>query len=169
MLTRQDFNSLINNIQNLYHRLSLYLFHIRQQSNYAASTKKPHDIHKLLSSQINQLIKNSATKTSESKTPKENIKHHDYSASTEIYTQGKHYKFKTKTSDVNPAIKEQLTQHTRQHIHAAIRNARQGKKTEAKLYVDLANNALKEVAHYMSEDEYLKFTATIDLELSKIK
>ncbi len=168
MLARQDFNSLIHSIQTLYHKLSLYLFNIRKQSGYSVTTKKPHDIKKNISKKINLLVKKSKNKTSNLPAEKDSVMSKQF-ASTGIDTHVAHSKFKKEISEINPAIKEQLSKSTWSHIHAAIRNARQGKKTEARLYGELANNALKEAAHYMSEDEYLEFTTSIDLELSKLK
>jgi methyl coenzyme M reductase subunit C-like uncharacterized protein (methanogenesis marker protein 7) len=183
MLARQDFNSLIHNIQDLYHKLSLYLFNIRKQSGYSVANKKPHDINKVISKHINLLVKESKKKSlNQSTAPpvskdyvvtqhvNNNVnKNQEHIVSTGIDTHVDHYKFKKESSDINPAIKEQLSKNTWLHIHAAIRNARQGKQTEARLYGELANNALKEAAHYMSEDEYLEFTSSIDNELNKLK
>ncbi|MBT8134939.1 MAG: hypothetical protein KJO03_10550 [Gammaproteobacteria bacterium] len=57
-----------------------------------------------------------------------------------------------KTSD--PYMGEKLKESTWSHIHAAQLHARQGNINNAKLHAGIANNALKEAAHYMSEDDY---------------
>ena len=40
------------------------------------------------------------------------------------------------------------------HTHAATLNARQGNVSNAKLHAQIANDALKEAAHYMNEKDY---------------
>lgn len=57
-----------------------------------------------------------------------------------------------KTGD--PYMGEKLKESTWSHIHAAQLQARQGNIDIAKLHAGIANDALKEASHYMSEDDY---------------
>ncbi len=57
-----------------------------------------------------------------------------------------------KTSD--PYMGEKLKESTWSHIHAAQLQARQGNINNAKLHAGIANDALKEAAHYMNEDDH---------------
>ena len=54
----------------------------------------------------------------------------------------------------NPYMGEKLKESTWSHLHAAQLHARQGNIDNAKLHAGIANDALKEAAHYMSEDDY---------------
>lgn len=47
-----------------------------------------------------------------------------------------------------------LTKSTWDHIHAALRLARQGDERSARLHSDIANNAIREAGHYLPEDDY---------------
>jgi len=49
---------------------------------------------------------------------------------------------------------EKLKQSTLTHMHTAMLQARQGNAANAKLHADIANNALHEAAHYLSEEDY---------------
>jgi len=57
-----------------------------------------------------------------------------------------------KTSD--PYLGDKLKDSTWSHIHAAQLQARQGNTINAKLHAGIANDALKEAAHYMSDKDY---------------
>jgi hypothetical protein len=49
---------------------------------------------------------------------------------------------------------DKLKDSTWSHIHSALLHARQGETSSAKLHADIANEALKEAAHYMSEEDH---------------
>ena len=57
-----------------------------------------------------------------------------------------------KTND--PYLGDKLKDSTWSHIHAAQLHARQGNIINAKLHAGIANDALKEAAHYMSDKDY---------------
>ena len=57
-----------------------------------------------------------------------------------------------KTTD--PYLADKLKDSTWSHIHAAQLQARQGNTINAKLHAGIANDALKEAAHYMSDKDY---------------
>ena len=54
----------------------------------------------------------------------------------------------------NQYMGEKLKDSIWSHTHAAMLHARQGNVSNAKLHAQIANDALKEVAHYMSEKDY---------------
>ena len=57
-----------------------------------------------------------------------------------------------KTSD--PSMGGKLKDSTWTHLHAATLHARQGDTVNAKLHAGIANDALKEAANYLTEDDY---------------
>ena len=61
--------------------------------------------------------------------------------------------FKSKITP-DPYMGEKLKDSTWSHIHTALLHARQGEAYNAKLHADIANEALKEAAHYMSEEDH---------------
>jgi hypothetical protein len=54
----------------------------------------------------------------------------------------------------DPYMGDKLKDSTWSHIHTALLHARQGEANTAKLHADIANEALKEAAHYMSEEDH---------------
>ena len=52
---------------------------------------------------------------------------------------------------------EKLKHSTWSHIHTATLQARQGSLKNAKMNATIANDAFKEAAHYMSEEDYKAF------------
>ena len=56
---------------------------------------------------------------------------------------------------------ERLKSSTWSHLHLASMEARRGDAVAAKVHADIANQALKEAAHYMSDDEYKKFSGEV--------
>jgi len=71
----------------------------------------------------------------------------------------KYFKARTKGDEFHPPIREKLEHSVWEHIHSTIRCARQGDKTNAKMHLNIATAACKELAHYMDEDEYRAFVA----------
>lgn len=68
-------------------------------------------------------------------------------------------------SELAPRISDKLKESAWEHTHTAIRLARLGDFTTAKLHAGLANNAIKELAHYLPETEYAEFKNIIKTEL----
>ena len=61
----------------------------------------------------------------------------------------------------NQYMGEKLKDSTWSHIHTALLHARQGDVSNAKLHADIANGALKEAAHYMTEEDYNVFCGEV--------
>ena len=54
----------------------------------------------------------------------------------------------------DPYLGKKLKDSTWSHIHTALLHTRQGDISNAKLHADIASEALKEAAHYMSEEDH---------------
>ncbi|MFW2374768.1 MAG: hypothetical protein ACN4GM_16715 [Gammaproteobacteria bacterium] len=72
-------------------------------------------------------------------------------------------------NEMQPQISEKLKDSAWSHLHTALRHARQGELVTANLHADIACNALKEVAHYISDEEYTELSAEVDKVLEQIK
>jgi len=66
-------------------------------------------------------------------------------------------------------VADKLISSTWDHFHAAIREARQGKAKTAKMHVDVANYAMKEVAHFLPEEEYQNFYSDVKVEVKELR
>ena len=79
----------------------------------------------------------------------------------------KHFK-EIHNSELHPGISEKLTESIWEHIHASIRSARQGNASTAKMHADVANNAYKELAHYLNDEEYNELARKIEEEFDSL-
>ena len=71
-------------------------------------------------------------------------------------------------SDFHQGIAEKLKNAIWEHIHAAIRHAKRGDAAVAKMHADIANNAYKELAHYVSTEAYNEFALEIKDQLDAL-
>lgn len=74
----------------------------------------------------------------------------------------------SKTSD-SGHLGEKLKASAWDHIHTSLRYVRQGKADLAKMYADLANEALQQASHHMTDDEYIVMKTSILEELQKLR
>ena len=76
-----------------------------------------------------------------------------------------YYDKKKSYTESKPHICNTLINSAWEHTHATIRNAHRGDIAAAKLHADLANSALKQAAHYLSDEEYKEIKTAILSEL----
>ncbi len=74
----------------------------------------------------------------------------------------KHLKEQSLSSVSYPLIGEKLVASTWEHIHSALRHARQGNVIVAKLNADIAGSALEEAAHFLNDEEYANLMFQIE-------
>ena len=80
----------------------------------------------------------------------------------------KYFKAYHNYSELHPSIAEKLEHSTWEHLHASIRHARQGEQRLAQMHADIANNAYKELAHYVSNEAHAEFTKEIQGQLGTL-
>lgn len=80
----------------------------------------------------------------------------------------KYFKARVRGAGLNPGIEEKLKHSVWDHIHAALRCARQANKQNAKMHIDIANCACRELAHYLSKEPYYVFIANIEKHLAEL-
>ncbi len=80
----------------------------------------------------------------------------------------KYFKARSNGAELHPGIEARLEQSTLEHIQAAIRCARCADSSHAKMHAGIASSACKELAHYMPEDQYLKFVGEIAKHLDEL-
>ncbi len=81
----------------------------------------------------------------------------------------RYFKTRKKGTELHPGIEEKLKSSVWDHINASIQCAFRGDSRNAKMHVDIANYALKEIAHYMPEEKYLVLTEKINKRLDALK
>ena len=80
-----------------------------------------------------------------------------------------HFEAGRNGSELAPGLSGTLQKRTWEHIHAALRLARQGDARAAKLHADLANSAFAEAAHYMSNEDIAGFAAEVKHKLEELR
>lgn len=71
-------------------------------------------------------------------------------------------------TEFHPGIAEKLQHSFWEHIHTAIRQARLGNARVAKIHADIANNAYKELTHYVSSETHAKFALELEEHLGEL-
>jgi len=79
-----------------------------------------------------------------------------------------YFKRRSMESTLTPGIDEKLKHSIWQHIHHALRLAREKKNKDASMHADIAYYACKELAHYLPEQEYYEFINEIKDELKHL-
>jgi len=79
-----------------------------------------------------------------------------------------YFKKRTNGAELHPDIKEKLEQSIWEHLHAAIRYARQHEKANAKMHANIACCACNELAHYLQKEQYKAFVNDIEKHLTTL-
>jgi len=169
MIKKHGINRLLRDLQELYYKLSVLdllkrmsLYHRNTSTNEAPdiSTSLTKHLDKLTPiSKSNRAGAASTTETMSSIRPirSDNAKQpsrqprgiikvvNDFIRPKKIFT-------RIKPSD--QYMGEKFKDSTWSHIHTAMLHARQGNVINAKLHAGIANDALKQAAHYLSEEDY---------------
>ena len=70
---------------------------------------------------------------------------------------------------VSREMSGELKKRTWEHIHSALRSARQGDAKVARLHADLANSAFGEAVHYLSGEDTAAFVTEIKQKLDEVR
>ena len=182
MLSNHQIQELFDAIYQLYSNITLKILHHRIQKHHERKhTDSSHDITKHLTKHVHHLANKHQETTSKVTWKKstfiiKNIQH---------ITTLDDYENPNKTNIINPlsdylknkkyidsshsGVAGILISSTWDHFHAAIREARQGKIKTAKMHVDIANYAMKEVEHFLPEEEYQNFYSDIKVEINELR
>jgi len=177
---KYDINRLIHALHGLYLKISAFnlLKRINCYRNNTCSTLNS-DISNPLEKHINKLAEESKQGIASS-----NI---TIRSSTEVESQEtkknkkpltrlkkilggltRYFKMSARKIESNQYMSDRLKASTWDHIHTALMQARNGGVTTARLHADIANQALKEAGHYMSEENYKEFFNEVKAELNKL-
>ncbi|MDH5473332.1 MAG: hypothetical protein OEY61_10790 [Gammaproteobacteria bacterium] len=178
MKISHDTNKLLGSLRELLHKVSGYglLKRINRYHSRTASNRHV-DISSSLAKHIEQLVadyKPAEHLPSDYVAPVSEMSNHSHirsisSLSHQLSPTGhdqdglaNHLKMSTQHEESDLYIGDRLKASTLSHIHAATLQARQGDAEKAKIHADIANQAIKEVAHYLSEEEYKVFCDEVD-------
>lgn len=185
MTPEREINALLKTLQRLYARITSLVLHKRMDSyREEAGNVADHDLTTLLSDHIDSLAapgpatsgktqhRESARKVpsaTEDLSPGGHHSGHQVSiVSRTVNGLGRYFKSSRTEPVLDPELSKKLKESTWNHIHTALRLARQGEAGTARLHLDIASQALKEAAHYMSREEHIAFTVEVEEKLGDI-
>jgi hypothetical protein len=185
MTPEREINALLHALQRLYARITS-LFLNKRMSSYReeAGSVADHDLATLLSDHIDRLAARGSANSGETQrqvseqkvqtatqkpSPVRPPSDHQVSiVSGTLNGLGRYFKSYPTETVLDPELSEKLKKSAWNHIHTALRLARQGEARTAKLHLDIASQALKEAAHYMSREEHIAFTVEVEEKLGEI-
>ncbi|MEN8764205.1 MAG: hypothetical protein ABF290_17475 [Thiogranum sp.] len=185
MTPEREINALLHALQKLYARITSLVLHKRMDSyREEADSVADHDLASLLSDHIDRLAaprpENSGEqqhRVSEQKvqtvtqnsTPGRPHADHQVSIVGRTFSGlGRYLKSSRTETVLDPELSKKLKMSAWHHIHTALRLARQGEAETAKLHLDIASQALKEAAHYMSREEHIALIVEVEEKLGEI-
>lgn len=170
---------LMSDLKNLYGKLSALLTGIRMRSYHVLTdSKNSFDITSVLNKQVDEYVAqhqpekrlnsiqadkeepgNVATIKSEAKLNNDMLQ--SQSSGTESAF-AKHLKHRESSSVSQPRMGDNLKASAWEHIHKAIRFAKQGEVENAKLHTNIAGQALEEAGHYLNDKDYADLVFEIE-------
>lgn len=180
---KHESSKLISALRNLYFRVS-ELELIRRTSVYQnrASADMVSDISTLLASHLDKIANESQkTKGVVSSISEKPVKNNTQSQQVkksqtqveqdikELDGLAKHYKESAAKNEQTNYLGEKLKSSTWSHLQSALMHARLGDGVVAKLHADIADQSLKEAAHYMDIDDYKMLTKEITSAIQDLK
>jgi len=172
MITKNEINRLLQTLHELYYKLCdrdlrkrMSSYHRDTSSNDAPdiSTSVINNFDKLTpaSKPSNAAVTSSATDRSSNKPAKTSSATQPKWLNKVVSSFNRPKKIFASKIAPNQKMGEKLKDSTWSHIHTALLHARQGDLSNAKLHADIANGALKEAAHYMTEEDYKVFCGEV--------
>jgi hypothetical protein len=185
MIAERKINALLHALQKLYARITSLVLHQRMRSyREEAGNVSEHDLATLLSDHIDRLAapgspnsgkiqpqvsERKAQTATQNPSPRRPHSGHQSSILSRTFNElGRYFKSSRTQPVLDPELSKKLQTSAWNHIHTALRLARQGEARTAKLHLDIASQALKEAAHYMSREEHLAFTVEVEEKLGEI-
>lgn len=181
-----SYRALIKGLENLYSKIALHVLDKRINSYHSQASdgkRKHHDgikapMMNFIESTVAQAVKSnySAQNDEHADTEINSPPHHPRTQHTghhelsreRIDELSKYFKERNKGADLHPPIREKLEHSVWEHIHATIRRARQGDERNAKMHLNIATTACKELAHYMNDEEYQAFVSEAESYMDKL-
>ena len=179
-MSKSYYRRLIEGLEQLYTKVSLIVLHNRVSSYHARPSEAKRKHPDGIKTPLSQFIESTVAQATSSNHTNQNYQHlaeerkpqpqpHHSSESQcpplsreRIDELSKYFKQRNKGGDLHPPIKEQLEHSVWEHIHATVRCAKQGDKNNARMHLNIAHSACKELGHYMDEEEYQAFVKSAE-------
>ena len=171
MNNKHENDTLLKTLKELYNQLGALMAKIRFRSYHSLiKSDNTFNITSILNEQVEKLGYESVITASSEKTDEKIIQQPDDSVGeSEVKDQSvmkhknisdvesdfaKHLKLSKSSAVSQPHIGDKLKESAWDHIHSAIRFAKQGQVDKAKVHADIAGHAIEEAGHYINHEEY---------------
>ncbi|MCK5002854.1 MAG: hypothetical protein KAJ92_01915 [Gammaproteobacteria bacterium] len=178
-----SYRVLIRGLEKLYFKVSLIVLHQRMDgyhkkinhngNPYDQDIKTP--LMEFIETTVEYAIKtnnNDHTKTEgtpQSIQPMPPLQQHYEINPQHVGELSRYFKTRSNGGEMHPPIKDKLEHSVWEHIHATTRCARQGDERNAKLHLNIASSACRELAHYMSDNEHQAFADEVGCYMALLK
>ena len=183
------YNAIIGEIRKLYNKVSLVLLHKRigDYHQYADSNEggSIDDVKSTLLEYVDDIASHTkpAPKVEFSvdsiiaKQPVANTNHYEKHSEEKHYIidhkytkdLSRYFKSRRNAYELDSGIKGKLEHSVWEHINASIQSAHKGDRRSAKMHIDIAITAFKEVEHYMTEECFSDFSIKVNERLELLK
>jgi len=174
----QDYTNLIEQLKKLYFKVSYILlkYRLKYYRDDTINTTQ-YSIEKNIIDKVNKIQfnnkKNDYVLTKKNSITKSEIANYIYNDKKKnvlierhiLSRLSNHLSSKNNANETNPAIRDKLEKSIWEHIHKAIRYARENNNAYARVNADIANNALKVIANYMTDKQFQLLFSKIKQEL----
>lgn len=187
MKNSKENHNLLSNLQSLYKKLALIVVDFRKNAyRYVSSNDKKSNIKSIINAQIDELVmsyeniesdkdssnsnnNDTSKRSAGSGKDNKNIEVKKYQAGRAVENEfSKYLKMENLTSVTQPGIVAKLTESIWEHVHAALRIARNGDAEKARLHLDIVDQALNEVGNYMDSDDFSRLVNSVEQYLIKL-
>ncbi len=174
-----DLGGLLEALKSLYRRISARLWHKRLSSATGPTSagEESAAIHRLLTPHLEESAEQ-YTQASSADAPKGHGVAADTAAtSTKAINPSKpgffkslarHFGRRHAVTDLQPHLAEQMQAKTTEHVNKALQLARRGNMQGAKVYVELAEQAMKTASQYMDKQVYATYKGEVERRLKDI-
>lgn len=176
MKTITYYTRLIKLIKKVHFKISLIILH-KQVLNYRKDVSHSSGLSEEIRLTIKHLIQDSVLNINNQNNsmdykPLENKNSHSKHAQTidrkDLGGLAKYFKERN-NKDVFNSIERKLEKSATDHMHEAIRYARQGDERSAHMHADIASSSCEELAHFISKEQYHEFVGQMKHSLESFK
>lgn len=182
-----SYRILIRGIEKLYFKVSLIILHNRMDGYHSKINhiENPYDqdiktpLMEFIETTVAYAVKTNNTEHnnqhsmpeafSQSIQPLPPLQQHHEINPQHIGELSRYFKERSNGGEMHPSIKDKLEHSVWEHIHATTRCARQSDERNAKLHLNIASSACRELAHYMSDKEHHAFADEVDCYIALLK
>ncbi len=173
-----DMGDLIQELKQLYKLISQHLWHRRMSEAKPGEARQSAEIHASLSEHVDIDAGDRNTREEGAETvgplgPQEQPvarKSAEKGPRLGLFKAlSQHFSRRRRAVHAQPHLAKQMQEQTHNHINRALQLARQGQAGNAKMHLELAEQAMRTASQYMPEAEYAEFKEKVEERLQEVR